>query len=177
MFYMHGGSDGEAEAGPKGCGATYYRVQEVWPYIPIYSGCIALASISTAHIVHDHVLEWCGSACLAGRPLICASSAALSLLVQAVVHCGLLSKVIWWSHSPVFFSGWFNNLEWTSNRAKTPPKWCLFSIPPSSQDCSFPLDLGRERLWVGILKKPYINFDWLIERRITNCRSHHVWPK
>src|SRR6218665_87644 len=43
---------------------------------------------------------WCGGACLAGRPPICASSAALSLLVQAVVHCCSLSKVIWWSHSP-----------------------------------------------------------------------------
>ena len=40
------------------------------------------------------------------------------------------------------FGGWSNNLEWTSNRSKAPPKWCLFSIPPPSQDCSFPLGLG-----------------------------------
>jgi len=33
------------------------------------------------------------------------------------------------------------NLEWTSNRSKAPPKRCLFSIPPPSQDSSFPLGL------------------------------------
>src|SRR6218665_4143563 len=43
---------------------------------------------------------WCGGACLAGRPPICASSAALSPHVQAVVHSGPLLTVIWWSHSP-----------------------------------------------------------------------------
>src|SRR6218665_236425 len=40
------------------------------------------------------------------------------------------------------FCGWSNNLEWTSNRSKAPPKRCLFSILPPSQDCSFPLGLG-----------------------------------
>ena len=30
-----------------------------------------------------------------------------------------------------------------SSRSKAPPKRCLFSIPPPSQDCSFPLGLGR----------------------------------
>src|SRR6218665_581608 len=43
---------------------------------------------------------WCGSACLAGRNPIWASSAALSLYVQAVVHRGPLLSVIWCSHSP-----------------------------------------------------------------------------
>src|SRR6218665_228823 len=73
---------------------------------PNICGCIALASVSTAHLIQDCVLG------------ICTSSAALSLLVQAVVHCSPLSKVIWWSHSPAlrqcrhaFFSGWSNNLE------------------------------------------------------------------
>jgi len=28
----------------------------------------------------------------------------------------------------------------------TPPKRCLLSIPPPSEDCSFPLGLGQERL-------------------------------
>src|SRR6218665_1586777 len=50
------------------------------------------------------------------------------------------------------FGGWSNNLEWTSNRSKAPPKWCLFSIPPPSQDYSFPFGLDREGLQVGILK-------------------------
>ena len=57
---------------------------------------------------------------------------------------------------------WSSNLEGTSSRSKAPPKRCLFSIPPPSQGCYFPLGLGRERLWVGILKGRYINFDWLI---------------
>ena|SRR6218665_874465 len=35
---------------------------------------------------------WCGGACLAGRSPISASSAALSLLVQAVVHCVLCPR-------------------------------------------------------------------------------------
>jgi len=46
------------------------------------------------------------------------------------------------------FGGWSNNLEWTSNRSKAPPKWCLFSIPPPSQDYSFPFGLDREGLEV-----------------------------
>src|SRR6218665_1790017 len=29
---------------------------------------------------------------------------------------------------------------------KAPPKRCLFSVPPPSEDCSFPLSLVRERL-------------------------------
>src|SRR6218665_1812182 len=44
-----------------------------------------------------------------------------------------------------FFCGWSSNVEWTSNRSKTSPKRCLFSIPPPSQDFYFPLGLGRER--------------------------------
>src|SRR6218665_3679482 len=58
------GLNGEVEAGSSGCSATYWRVQEVWPHIPIYAGCIALASIPTAHFIHP----WCGGACLAGGP-------------------------------------------------------------------------------------------------------------
>jgi len=45
-----------------------------------------------------------------------------------------------------FFCGWSNNLEWTFNKSHAPPKRCVFSIPPPSQDCSFLLGLGRERL-------------------------------
>src|SRR6218665_369324 len=44
LRWSPGGSDGEVEAGSPGCGATYWRVQEGWPHIPIYAGCIALAS-------------------------------------------------------------------------------------------------------------------------------------
>ena len=85
---------------------------------------------------HTGSRPWCGSACLAGRPPICASSGALSfcagsgalsLLVQAVVHCGPLSTVICNNADPFFFRGWYYNLEWTSNRSKAPPRWCLFS--------------------------------------------------
>src|SRR6218665_489921 len=47
---------------------------------------------------------------------------------------------------PFIFCGWPKNLEWTFSRSKAPPKRCLFSIPPPSKDCSFPLGLGRERL-------------------------------
>src|SRR6218665_2196803 len=47
---------------------------------------------------------------------------------------------------PFIFCGWSNNLEWTSSRSKAPSKRCLFSIPPASKDCSFPLGLGREPL-------------------------------
>jgi len=56
-----------------------------------------------------------------------------------------------------------NHLCFTSYWFKAPPKRCLFSIPPPSQDCSYLFGLGRERLWVGILKGCYINFDWLID--------------
>jgi len=63
------------------------------------------------------------------------------------------ADVIWWSHSPALWQcrhvpfRWLV-LEWTSNRSKASPKRCLLSIPPPSQDCFFPLGLGRERLWV-----------------------------
>src|SRR6218665_2370075 len=80
--------------------------------------------LSYDFLLRDRVRPWCGGACLAGRPPICASFASLFLLVQAVVHCGPLSMVIWWSHlsaadnaDPFFFCGWSNNLEWTFNRA------------------------------------------------------------
>src|SRR6218665_3050628 len=43
---------------------------------------------------------WCGGACLAGRPPICVSSAALSPHAQVVVHSGPLLTVTWWSHFP-----------------------------------------------------------------------------
>ena len=79
--------------------------------------------------------------------------------------------VIWWSHSPALRQYRPVHFLWLaqkpgmdfSSRSKAPPKRCLFSIPPPSKDCSFPLGLGRERLWVGILKGRYINFDWLID--------------
>src|SRR6218665_13933 len=45
---------------------------------------------------------WCGGACLAGRPPICASFAALSPHVQAVVHSGPLLTVTSWFHSRSF---------------------------------------------------------------------------
>ena len=96
-------------------------------------------------------------------------------LVQAVVHCGPLSAAIWWSHLPAdpFFScGWCYNLEWTSNRFKASRKRCLFSIPPPSQDWSFPLGLGRDILGVGNLKGRYIHFDWLIDMK---NKQIHTW--
>src|SRR6218665_2645064 len=47
---------------------------------------------------------------------------------------------------PFFFCGWSNNLKWASLRSIAHSKRCLFSIPPASEDCSFPLNLGQERL-------------------------------
>src|SRR6218665_3433367 len=95
------------------------------------------------------LFPWCGGVCLAGRPPICASSAALSSHVQAVVvRSGPLLTVIWWSHSPalrqcrpVYFL-WLAQKPGMDFRSKAPPKRCLFSIPPPSKDCSFPLGLG-----------------------------------
>src|SRR6218665_2159752 len=61
---------------------------------------------------------------------------------------------------PFLFCGWFNSLEWTSNRFKAPPKRCLFSIPPPSQDCSFPLAWpGPGALLSRYFEGHYINFD------------------
>src|SRR6218665_1772516 len=59
----------------------------------IYAGCIALAYFPNS-ASHTGSRPWYCGACLAlaGRPPICANSAAFSLLVQAVVHCGPLSK-------------------------------------------------------------------------------------
>src|SRR6218665_1907822 len=56
LRWSPGGSDGEVEAGPPGCGSTYWRVQEVLPHIPLYAGCVALASIPTTHLLQDRVL-------------------------------------------------------------------------------------------------------------------------
>ena len=52
-------------------------------------------------------------------------------------------------------------LQWSRSNGTT--EYHRASIPPPSKDCSLPLGLGRERLWVGILKGRYINFDWLID--------------
>src|SRR6218665_2863122 len=59
--------------------------------------CTGFHSHNASHTGSRH---WCGGAYLVGRPPICASSAALSPHVQAVVHPGPLPTVIWWSHSP-----------------------------------------------------------------------------
>ena len=59
-----------------------------------------------------------------------------------------------------------SNVEWTSSRSKAPHKRCLFSIPPPSKDCPFPLGLGRKRLWVGALEGALHKFwliDWVID--------------
>ena len=57
---------------------------------------------------------------------------------------------------------WLENLEWASSRSKAPPKRCLFLIAPPSRDCSFPLGLGRERLWVGTYLEGALYKFWLI---------------
>src|SRR6218665_528088 len=94
---------------------------------------------------HTGSRPWCGGACLAGRPPICASSVPLFLVLfarSATMQTRSFSVV-----------GPCSNLEWNSNRSKpkAPPKRCLFSIPAPSQDCSFPLGL-----WVDFLKGRYI---------------------
>ena len=61
------------------------------------------------------------------------------------------------------FCGLSNNREWASLRCEAPSKWCLFSVSPAFENFSFPLGLGREHLWIGILKGRYINFEWLID--------------
>jgi len=97
--------------------------------------------------------------------------------VQAVVRCCPLSTVIWLSHLPALLQCrpvlflWLVQQREMDFQSKASPKRCLFSIPPLSQDCSFPLDLGRERFWVGIWKGRYINFDWYISGLYT--RSGH----
>src|SRR6218665_3889027 len=63
--------------------------------------CIGFHSHHSASLTGSR--PWCGGACLAdGRPPICASSAALSPHMQAVVHSGPLLTVTWWSHSRSF---------------------------------------------------------------------------
>src|SRR6218665_3941775 len=61
--------------------------------------CIGFHSHSASH---TRLRPWCGGACLAWRPLICASSVAPSLLVQAVVHCGPLR----YNADTFLFGGW-----------------------------------------------------------------------
>ena len=48
-------------------------------------------------------------------------------LQYTVASVGLCSM----KANPFLFCGWSNNLDWTSNRSKAPPKRCLFSRPPS----------------------------------------------
>ena len=96
-----------------------------------------------------------------------------SLLVQAVVHCGPLFTVIWWSHSParrqcrpVLFCCLANNLKWPSDWSKAPPPQTVPVLNSTTfWKLCFPLGLRRERLWVGILKGNNIHFDWLIDWR------------
>ena len=96
-------------------------------------------------------------------PLKCITFNCRILILNAVAHCGPLSTVIWWSHSPilrqcrpVLFCGWSNNLEWTFNTSKAPPK--RLSNPHLLKTVLFRL------AWVGILKGHYINFDCSIFR-------------
>src|SRR6218665_2131168 len=105
---------------------------------------MALASIRRAHFLHDRVLGVAVLVLLGALLSSCAgrstlrSSALANLVVPFAPLCDNADSFI--------FCGWSKNREWTSSRSKVPPKRCLFSIPPPSQDCSFPLGLGRERL-------------------------------
>jgi len=96
-----------------------------------------------------------GAACCHVRILILTPTAStpsnMYLLVQAVVHRGPLSTVIMVPlarSATRFFSvvGPTTCMECTYSRSEAPPKQCLFSIPPPSLDCYFPIGLGRERL-------------------------------
>src|SRR6218665_3870468 len=98
LRWSPGGSDGEVEADPPGCGSTYWRVQEVSPHIPPCGMCCTGFHSHSASLTG--LRPWCGGACLAGRPPICASSAALYPHVQAILHSDPLLTVIWWFHSP-----------------------------------------------------------------------------
>src|SRR6218665_1154636 len=70
---------------------------------------------------------------------ICMSFVALSLLVQAAVHCNPYFTEFWLAHSPAMqqcrlaepflFCGWSNNLERATLRSEAPPKW--FSVSPA----------------------------------------------
>src|SRR6218665_3549829 len=87
-----GASDGEAETGPLGCGATHWRVQEVCQHIPIYAGCITLASIPTAHLIQDCV---CGKAVLVWLDALLSAWALLpSLFLCRQSYTAVLSTVI-----------------------------------------------------------------------------------
>src|SRR6218665_1041427 len=86
----------------------------------------------------SHLRELCCplSSCADRRTL--RSSALSNLVVPFARFC---DNAVWF-----IFCGWSNNLECSFLRSKAPPKRCLFSIPPPSQDCSFSLGLGRKRL-------------------------------
>src|SRR6218665_2752653 len=121
-------------------------------HIPLYAECVALASIPTAHLLQDRVLGvavlvWLGA-------LISVRALPSSLLMfrpsYTPVFCsrtfGGPIRPLCDNADPFIFCGWSKNLEWTSSRSKAPSKRCLFSIPPPTKDCSFPLGLGGKRV-------------------------------
>src|SRR6218665_3559586 len=121
-------------------------------HIPLYAECVALASIPTTHLLQDRVL---GVAVLVRLGALLSARALPSSLLMFRPSCTpiLCSRQFGGPIRPLcdnanlfIFCGWSKNLEWTSSRSKAPSKRCLFSIPPPSKDCSFPLGLGRERL-------------------------------
>jgi len=114
---------------------------------------------------HTGSRPWCGGVCLAGRPPIWASSCVGCRSLRSSVHGNLVAP---FARSATMQTPSFSVVGPTTWNGlpidlKHLPKRWLFSIPPPSQDYYFPLGLGRERLWVGILKGCYINFDWLID--------------
>jgi len=93
----------------------------------------------------------------------------LAEVMNLVGVCASADDAWWWSSAGTvaavlsgdnanlfFFYGWSNNIEWTFVD--------LWHVPNGV--CSQFHHLGRERLWVEILKGRYINFDWLIDLTI-----------
>ena len=125
--------------------------------------CTGFHSHSSSH-TGSH--PWCGGACLAGCPPICRTlfSCAGRRTLRSSVHGSLVF--------PFARSATMQTLSFSVVGATT---WNGLSIDLrhlSNGACSqfhqllktsFLLGLGRERLWVGILKGHYLNFDWLID--------------
>lgn len=71
------------------------------------------------------------------------------------------------------------HFPWLAERHGTDFPWrCasspgyLLSVLSVAQDCSLPPGLGREHLWVEILKGHYINSNWLIETEIASFSKY-----
>jgi len=146
-------------------------VYQDWPHIPVYAGGIALvpfhsASHTDAQTYRIASLVW---RCLSGwapsylhelyRPLSSTVQAAPPYAaVRSLQRFGGSIRPLCKECRAVPFLWSVQQPGSGFPRSEAPPKWSLFSVSPTFEDFSFPLGLGRERLWVGIL-----TWRWLID--------------